>query len=254
MNQPQPRFDLPEPPQPALNIPPVIVVLVVLLVGIHFVFENLLGVSQRITVLLDFAFIPERYDGVDFGVPVMAGAKVWSFLTYAFLHADWAHLITNVVWMVAFGSPLARRFGAMRFLLFSAICAIAGAALHLAGNLHDAVPVVGASAAISGQMAGASRFVFNNPRGFGAGLSADEAPASSLIGMFTDRRILIFLGVWFGLNLLFGLGFGLGADMTVAWEAHIGGFLAGLLLFPLFDPVGPGRKLAAPAEEPEDFA
>ena len=57
--------------------------------------------------------------------------------------------------------------------------------------------------------------------------------------MLRNPRVLIFLGVWFGLNLLFGLGsFGIdGSDQAIAWQAHIGGFLAGLLAFPLFDPV-----------------
>jgi membrane associated rhomboid family serine protease len=54
-----------------------------------------------------------------------------------------------------------------------------------------------------------------------------------------DPRVMIFLGVWFGLNLLFGLGaVGItGSEQAVAWQAHIGGFLAGLLAFALFDPI-----------------
>jgi membrane associated rhomboid family serine protease len=54
-----------------------------------------------------------------------------------------------------------------------------------------------------------------------------------------DTRVLAFLGVWFGLNLFFGLFAGGGgfASGPIAWEAHIGGFIAGLLLFPYFDPV-----------------
>jgi membrane associated rhomboid family serine protease len=63
-------------------------------------------------------------------------------------------------------------------------------------------------------------------------------PAISLIGVFSDARVLLFLGVWFGMNILFGLGSIpiTGADQTVAWQAHIGGFLAGLILFSWFDP------------------
>ena len=55
-----------------------------------------------------------------------------------------------------------------------------------------------------------------------------------------DRRVLAFLGVWFGLNVLFGLGSlsMSGNEQTVAWQAHVGGFLAGLLLFTMFDRVG----------------
>jgi membrane associated rhomboid family serine protease len=69
-----------------------------------------------------------------------------------------------------------------------------------------------------------------------------------------NGRVLLFLAVWFGLNLLFGLSsLSLGeSGQSIAWEAHIGGFLAGLLLFPLFDPVArygsAGGRAAAASE------
>ena len=68
-------------------------------------------------------------------------------------------------------------------------------------------------------------------------------PALPLSAVLRDPRVLIFLGVWFGLNLLFGLGsLGVdGGDQAIAWQAHIGGFLAGLLAFALFDPVKTAR-------------
>jgi membrane associated rhomboid family serine protease len=64
-------------------------------------------------------------------------------------------------------------------------------------------------------------------------------PAAPLAVALRDMRIVVFLASWFGLNLLFGLGTLaiVGAEQSIAWQAHIGGFLAGLLLFPLFDPV-----------------
>jgi membrane associated rhomboid family serine protease len=64
-----------------------------------------------------------------------------------------------------------------------------------------------------------------------------------------DGRVLAFLAVWFGLNIVFGLGaIGIGTEgATVAWQAHIGGFFAGLLLFSLFDPVPRRRtRIAVP--------
>jgi membrane associated rhomboid family serine protease len=101
--------------------------------------------------------------------------------------------------------------------------------------------MIGASAAISAHMAGASRFVFSagGPLRGSAGALAYRRPAAPLGEVIRDRRVLAFLGVWFGLNLLFGLwGAESGlASGAIAWEAHIGGFLAGLLLFPAFDPV-----------------
>ena len=69
----------------------------------------------------------------------------------------------------------------------------------------------------------------------------DRVPAAPLLVALRNPRVLTFLVVWFGLNLLFGLGSVplAGESQTVAWEAHVGGFLAGLLLFSAFDPVEP---------------
>jgi membrane associated rhomboid family serine protease len=78
-----------------------------------------------------------------------------------------------------------------------------------------------------------------------------RVPALPLAAVLRDPRVLIFLAVWFALNLLFGIGslsIG-GDDQAIAWQAHIGGFLAGLLAFALFDPVK-----AAPAGDGGDGA
>jgi membrane associated rhomboid family serine protease len=244
MNDPRhPR--LPER-QPAFNLPMVVVASVAILLGIQAIRSLVLNPEQDFQVLLAFAFIPARVIDpavVGGALPGGEGAALWSFLTYALLHADWSHAIFNVLWLTAFASPLAWRFGPVRFLLFSALGAIGGAALHLALHSGDLVPMVGASAAVSAHMAGASRFVFaaGGPmRTFqGLGAAAYRQPAEPLLVALSDRRVLIFLGVWFALNLLFGLlpeGGGI-ASGTIAWEAHIGGFLVGLLFFSVFDPV-----------------
>jgi membrane associated rhomboid family serine protease len=235
--------------QPVLNLPPVIAVCLALLIGIHLVRLTLLSGDADFDLVLRFAFIPLRViepDTIGTAIPGGPAAAWWSFLTYAFFHADWTHLLFNSLWLAAFGSPLAWRFGTTRFLLFSAVGAVAGALAYLLVNSDGIQPMIGASAAISAHMAGASRFVFSGG-GFRGGLDGPAAyrrPAAPLLEAMGDRRVLAFLGVWFGLNLLFGLwGAGSGlASGAVAWEAHIGGFLAGLLLFQYFDPVeaGPG--------------
>jgi len=84
-------------------------------------------------------------------------------------------------------------------------------------------------------MAAALRFVFGAP--MTGDIDLARAPLESLIKTLTDRRILAVLGLWVVLNLVFGLGAVsiAGAEGSIAWEAHIGGFLFGLLCFGFFD-------------------
>ena len=109
-----------------------------------------------------FGFIPLRYDSIplDIAIPGGAGAKVWTFVTYSLLHANLTHLAFNVLWLLPFGSALARRFGALRFFVFLAVTAAAGALAHLVSHEHAVVPMIGASASVSGAMAAAIRFAF----------------------------------------------------------------------------------------------
>ena len=197
--------------------------------------------------LLTFAFIPARYDtSIVLGgaLPGGFGAQLWTFVTYSLIHADWMHFGVNAVWLLPFGSAVARRFGAPRFLAFFAVTAAAGAAMHLVTHAGEQVPVIGASAAISGTMAAAMRFAFQRGGPLSFRRNGDAAgyrvPAIPLSGVLRDPRVLAFLAVWFGINILFGLGSfsmtGIESDQVVAWQAHIGGFLAGLILFSWFDP------------------
>ena len=205
----------------------------------------LLSSDADFELILRFAFIPLRViepETVGAVIPGGAAAAWWSFLTYALFHGDWSHLLFNCLWLAAFGSPLAWRFGTSRFLAFSAVGAIAGALMFLAFNSSELTPMIGASAAISAHMAGACRFVFaaGGPIGRAGGAAAYRQPVAPLRQALSDRRVMAFLGVWFGLNLLFGLWGGNSSISSgaIAWEAHIGGFLAGLFLFRYFDPVG----------------
>lgn len=235
-------MDVTSPREPILNVPPVVVATLAMLGLVHAVRALLLSQEGDLDVLLLFAFVPARYDSGLIALPGGFGADIWTFVSYALIHADVMHLGFNAVWLLAFGTPLARRFGSVRFLLFCAVTAAAGAAAHLATHFGQLQPMVGASAAISGLMAAAMRFAFQpgGPLRFG---SADEAvyrvPALPLGAALRDGRVLAFLAVWFGFNLLFGLGTVsiTGGDQPVAWQAHVGGFLAGLILFGWFDPV-----------------
>lgn len=229
-----------------LNVPNVVAAIIAALAVVHGVRELVLSPASDQLVLQLFAFVPARYEPSPLGGAVLPGglgAEMWTFVTYAFIHGDLTHLGLNAVWLLAFGSAVARRFGTARFLAFFAVTAAAGAAAHLATHAGQFVPVVGASAAISGCMAAAMRFVFQSGGPLGLFSARDDeayrVPAPPLSVVLRDPRVLAFLGVWFGLNLLFGAGSLSidGSDQPIAWEAHVGGFFAGLVMFALFDPI-----------------
>jgi len=247
-----------EPPrEPILTLPGALTAYVLLLAVIHL--RVLLPPDIENWTIDVFGFIPKRYDPTLLAVtfPGGAGAKVWTFVTYSLLHANLSHIGFNVLWLLPFGSALARRFGAARFFIFMAVTAAAGALAHLVTHEHAVAPMIGASASVSGTMAAAIRFAFvkGSFLSFSRG-DADAAarvPALSLLRALRDPRVLGFLAVWFGVNIIFGIGsLAIGADgATVAWQAHIGGFFAGLLLFSLFDPIPRGSADAADASSPD---
>lgn len=243
---PEPTPELPQeaPREPILTLPGALTAYIALLAVIHLV-RMLLPVDVDDLVIEMFAFIPKRYDStlLDVTFPGGSGAKVWTFVTYSLLHANLSHIGFNVLWLLPFGSALARRFGAVRFFVFMAVTAVAGALAHLVTHEHAVAPMIGASASVSGTMAAAIRFAF--VRGSFLSFSRGDAdaaarvPALSLTRALRDGRVLAFLAVWFGVNIIFGIGsISIGTEGgSVAWQAHIGGFFAGLLLFSLFDPI-----------------
>jgi len=237
------RSPAPEGPQgePAITLPGAVLAMIGLMAAVQLA-RAALGTYQDMEVLAWFAFIPARYTNTFMELPGGLPAQVWTFVTYGLLHGSWVHLLTNAVWTVAFGAAVARRFGALRFWVFSAAAAAGGAALHLVFHIGDPIPVVGASAAISGQMAAAARFVFDSggplrlrsPHG---GDAAFKRPANTLVQTFQNRTALAFILLWFAINLAVGLASSATGGLSIAWQAHVGGFLVGLLTFRLFDPV-----------------
>jgi membrane associated rhomboid family serine protease len=237
----QPLQDTPR--EPILTLPGPLTAYILLLAIIHL--RVLLPAELENWTVDIFGFIPKRYDAGRLAIefPGGTGAKIWTFVTYSLLHANLSHIGFNVLWLLPFGSALARRFGWLRFFAFMAVTAAAGAVAHLLTHEHAVAPMIGASASVSGTMAAAIRFAF--VRGSFLSFSRGDAdaaakvPALSLLRALRNPRVLAFLAVWFGVNLIFGLGsIAIGVDGTsVAWQAHIGGFFAGLVLFSLFDPV-----------------
>ncbi len=229
---------------PMFNVPTVILVLIGLLALVHFG-RSLLSPEADLRFLIEMAFIPARYVEGLMGSGV---AGFTSFVTYNFLHGDLTHLGVNSIWLLAMGSAVAKRIGAARFLAFSFFCGLFAALAHLLTHFGEIVPMIGASGAISGHMAAAIRFIFSAPGGAsGAGMLQGNLrgiPLQPLSSALRDGRVLAVLVIWLLTNVLFGTGIiATGEDQNpVAWQAHIGGFVAGLLLFSLFDPPGNGRS------------
>ena len=228
--------------EPIFNVPPVVIATIAVLAVVHALRVLILSAAQDDQFLLTFAFIPARYAPplAAGSFPGGLGADVWTFFTYAFIHANLVHIGLNLAWLLPFGTAVARRFGAWRYVLFMLVTSATGALAYLIDDPDPMAPMIGASAAISGAMAAAMRFAFQ-PSGllFGDG-EIYRVPARPLLATLTDFRFLLFLAVWLGLNALFGLGTtSIGGEdgEALAWQAHIGGFLAGLVLFNIFDPV-----------------
>lgn len=229
----------------AFNVPPAVVWLLAAIVGIHLL-RAILPEELGIQLLVRFAFIPARAVGLIEGWS--AGADAWSWVSYALLHADVTHVFINSIWLLAFASPVARRFGNVRFFALGAVSAVAGALTHLVTHWGEMVLLVGASAAVSAYMGAAIRFVFDGPQplaGLGAGRGqAVHQPAKPILAALENRTTLTFLLVWIAINIVFGVGALAvqGATGGIAWEAHIGGFAVGFLGFSLFDPPPAGSQ------------
>jgi membrane associated rhomboid family serine protease len=262
--------------EPMFNAPAVVVSLAIVFIAIYAGFDWTRPHVQDL-VLDDLAFVPGRLtvwlwpaEAIKLLVRAKTdpaaleqvqamrdlhvfsgGPKLWTLLTYAFLHGSWTHVLLNTIWLVAFGPPVARRFGTARFLAFMAVTAIISALAQWMSSPMEFAPLIGASGSDSGLMGAVARFMFQpgaplSASGFMGREAGETVPAASLGGILADRRARIFLVVWFVTNFVFGAfarSFGL-SDMPVAWVAHIGGFIAGIVLFPLFDR--PPRSPAAP--------
>ncbi|MEM7300354.1 MAG: rhomboid family intramembrane serine protease [Pseudomonadota bacterium] len=229
----------PKKREPVFNLPSVIVAMAAVLLGIHAITEWLLNQDQNFQLRLTFAFIPAYFSYPVDQIPVPA-ARFWNVVSYALLHGNLMHVGINVLWMLAFGTVVARRFGSSLFLIFCVITAIAGALAHLAVNWGSPGLLIGFSAVDSGLMGAACRFMFT-PSWPGA--QPHEKQGLGLLASLSNRSVLGFAGFWLVLNFVIGSGlvpvFG---DVSIAWEAHMGGFFAGFFLLPLFDRLLPRRS------------
>ena len=221
--------------EPFFRAPKIVVILIALLVVIHLAIQ-LAGPSWQVWSFYAFSFIPARISG-DAPFPAIWGSQVWSFLTYAFLHADLMHLFFNSLWLLVFGSVVARRLGALKFLMLASASAIVGAAATLITHWGEAAIVIGASGAVSGVMASAIPLMYGSGLRLGDTYRTDVNTVTPLrpLEILSNRRAFIFTLIWIAVTLFSGASGWTGANFItegrIAWEAHLGGFAAGLLAF-----------------------
>lgn len=204
-----------------------------MLVAIHLLGMAFGSREAQVWQMLLFSFIPARYGELAAELPVPAAA-IWTPITYSFLHGSWTHLFVNLFWLAAFASPVTSRLGSMRAASIAVLASLGGALAHFLAFPGEMVPMIGASAVVAGFMGAAARFAFVGSAGTRLNV---HGPAQSLVQAFSSPRFLVFVLVWLGLNLLFGAGAIpiAGDQVAIAWQAHVGGFFAGLLAFSLFD-------------------
>jgi membrane associated rhomboid family serine protease len=237
--------------QPIFNAPGVVIGLLAVFAAVHLA-RDFLPDEQDASLIELVAFIPARLSSGGAAFPGGRAAAITQFFTHVFVHGDITHLLVNSAWFLAFGSSVARRTGAMRFLAFFLLCGIGGALFYAAFNPGMSNPMIGASGAISGLMGAAFRFLLpalgEADNDAIAGIRR-QPPLLSLKATLSNRRILSFIAGWTVLNVVLALGFsGVMDGISIAWEAHVGGFYMGLLTFGYFDRQPPVHQNVAGAE------
>ncbi|HWS15322.1 MAG TPA: rhomboid family intramembrane serine protease, partial [Candidatus Methylomirabilis sp.] len=197
--------------------------------GIFF-YEISLGESLP-PFLERYALIPARF----LGGGRLSFRELLTPVSAMFLHGGWMHVLGNMLYLYIFGDNVEDTLGHGRYLLFYLACGVASFAVQIGFQPASAVPNVGASGAIAGVL-GAYFFLF--PR-------ARVVTLLPLFVFFTVVEIpaVVFLGLWFLIQFLSGtvsLGYSAAAG-GVAWWAHVGGFVAGVVLLKVFAFPGRGR-------------
>lgn len=192
---------------------PVVTYLLIVINVLFFLVELTSGDA----FIMKWAFVPRRF------LANMA-AQFPTLFTSMFMHGGWLHLLGNMLYLWIFGDNVEDRFGHVGFLIFYLICGLAATAAQLVFTMNSDVPNLGASGAIAGVL-GAYILMFPRTR----------------VSVLQGQRVipvsaLIVIGFWFVLQLFSSIGsLGTAAETGgVAYMAHVGGFIAGLLLAFLF--------------------
>jgi membrane associated rhomboid family serine protease len=194
-----------------------------------FLYELSLPPEELERLFYFFGIVPARYSHPEWATVVgLPFDDDWPFVTCMFLHGGWAHIIGNMWTLWIFGDNVEDRMGSVRFLFFYLLTGLAAGLTHYFTNANSAVPTVGASGAIAGVL-GAYFVLF---------------PRSQIIVMvpvfffpfFFQLPAVTYLLFWFLSQILGGAIAGLSSSQVggIAFWAHAGGFVAGVLLHRLF--------------------
>lgn len=201
---------------------PYVTILLIIANGLIFFFEMSLGENLRDFILL-FGLIPDQYFSLASSDGFHFLSRFLPFLTSIFLHGGLFHVLWNLWFLWIFGDNVEDRFGHFRFFTFYLFCGVVAGLAHVYMNPTSTVPTLGASGAIAGVM---GAYIILYPK----------ARVLTIIPIFFIFPILhipafVFLGIWFLMQFLSG-AVAIGADSSisgVAWWAHVGGFIAGVV-------------------------
>ncbi|EJF94241.1 rhomboid family intramembrane serine protease [Bartonella taylorii] len=220
-----------KPKEPLLNVPFIIVVFIALCFCIYFVSQYLFSHQFYIESLDLFAFTPVLFKTE----PLVF---CYTIISYSFMHSSFKHVAINMAWLLVFGSPLVRHIGGFRFLIFWVLTAIIAVLTYFVFHQESAISLVGASGAVSGMMGAIARYDFL--WSYLEATTQNErflSPLLSIKKALSSRSVLIYLSIWLSVDFIIGISSFLfeGDGVSIAWEAHIGGFFSGFLLIGFFD-------------------
>jgi membrane associated rhomboid family serine protease len=193
------------------------------LIGLNvlvFLLQTLQG-GQENRFIYIYGLVPARYSIPHIASYFTIGQQLFSLISFMFLHGSFWHLLGNMWSLYIFGDNIEDRLGALRYLVFYLLCGLTSGLFHLLLNLNSNVPTIGASGAIAGVM-GAYFLLFPGAR------ILTLIPIL-FIPFFIEIPAYFFLGIWFLLQFLSAAG-AEGSAGGIAWWAHIGGFISGMIL------------------------
>jgi membrane associated rhomboid family serine protease len=172
-----------------------------------------------------YGLVPARYSLPQIAEYFSTGQQVFSLVSFMFLHGGFWHILGNMWSLYIFGDNVEDRLGPIRYALFYLLCGITSGLSHLILNLNSNLPTIGASGAIAGVM---GAYFILHPRS-----KILTLIPIFFIPLFINIPAFVFLGLWFLLQFINAAG-SHGAVSGIAWWAHIGGFIFGMLFLKLF--------------------